>query len=142
MSKSKNSFLGTGWSFPPEFDYETKSVGLVSDEEDIRQSIRIIMGTLPGERTLLPEFGCDLGQYVFRPIDSTNLSMLKATIYDALLHNEPRIKDIEISFEEINYEEELSKWGQLKITVEYTVIITNTRSNMVYPFYTKEGTNL
>ena len=142
MSKTKNSFLGTGWGFPPEFDYETKSVVLVSDEEDIKQSIRIIMDTLPGERTMLPEFGCDLGQFVFRPIDPTNLSMLKDTIYDALLHNEPRIKDIEISFEEINYEEEVSKWGRLNITVAYTVIITNTRSNMVYPFYTKEGTNL
>jgi phage baseplate assembly protein W len=136
--KEKNtSFLGKGWSFPPEFNFEMGTVVTVEDEEDIRQSLRIILGTIPGERLMFPAFGCGIRKYVFESNDPTQISMLKDAIYDAILYNEPRI-----SIEEIEIKDDTQQYGLMHIHIFYTVIITNTRNNMVYPFYSKEGTNL
>jgi phage baseplate assembly protein W len=63
--------------------------------------------------------------------------MLKDAVYDALLYNEPRIKVETIEIKDETYDK-----GKILIHIYYTVIITNTRNNMVFPFYFKEGTNL
>jgi len=137
MKGKNDSFLGRGWSFPPAFNYEMGTLETVEDEEDIRQSLRIILGTIPGERIMLPTFGCPIRKFVFESNDPTHISMLKDAVYDALLYNEPRIKIEKIDIKDDTYEH-----GTIYIHISYTIIITNTRSNMVYPFYFKEGTNL
>lgn len=137
MEESFKNFLGNGWAFPPAFDLDSKRVEMVSAEKDIEQSIRIILGTIPTERVMEPKFGCDLLSYVFETNDPTYLTLLKDAVKDALLYYEPRIKVRDIRFGKEKFEH-----GILTIHIEYTVIITNSRSNMVYPFYFKEGTNL
>ncbi len=137
MEESTKTFLGKGWAFPPSFEMDSKWVEMVEGEEDIQQSIRIILGTIPTERVMVPKFGCDLLSFVFETNDPTYLTLLKDTISDALLYFEPRIKVKEIKFGKEKLQE-----GILTIFIDYTVIITNSRSNMVYPFYFKEGTNL
>lgn len=137
MGDSSNSFLGMGWAFPPAFELDSKWVEMVSAEQDIQQSIRIILGTIPTERAMEPKFGCDILSYVFETNDPTYLTLLRDAISDALLYYEPRIKVKEIRFDRQKIAE-----GVLPIHIDYTVIITNTRTNMVYPFYFKEGTNL
>ncbi len=137
MADNSSEFLGKGWAFPPSFDLESRWVEMVSAEKDIRQSIRIILGTIPTERVMDPKFGCDIISYVFETDDPTYLTMLKDAILDALLFYEPRIKVIEISFGKEKMGE-----GILLIHISYQVIITNSRSNMVFPFYFMEGTNL
>ena len=137
MEKSGKSFLGKGWSFPPSFDAHSKSVKMVSEEEDIEQSIRIILGTVPGERIMEPMFGCNILKHVFEITDATQMTMLKDLVYDAILYLEPRVKT-----EKINIITDRIGEGVLMIHLSYTIIITNTRSNMVYPFYFTEGTNL
>jgi len=67
----KKSFLGTGWGFPPEFNELTLSVNMVSEEEDIRQSLFILLSTTPGERPLNPAYGCDLQSLVFEKISES-----------------------------------------------------------------------
>lgn len=137
MKEKSNSFLGKGWAFPPAFNYEMGTVETVEDEEDIKQSLRIILGTIPGERVMFPTFGCPVRSFVFESNDPTHMTMLKDAIYDALLFNEPRIK-----LEKIEITEDTEENGLIHIHVYYTVIITNTRNNIVFPFYIKEGTNL
>jgi phage baseplate assembly protein W len=137
MKELKNSFLGKGWAFPPAFNDELGTVEMVEDEEDIRQSVRIILGTIPGERIMFPTFGCGIRMFVFESNDPTHLSMLKDTIYDALLYNEPRIK-----LDRVDIMDDTQMNGLLRIHILYTIIITNTRNNMVIPFYLSEGTNL
>ncbi len=137
MNENNNSFLGRGWAFPPAFSDETGIPEMVKDEEDIKQSLRIILGTIPGERVMNPNFGCRIRNFVFESDDPTHLTMLKDAIYDSLLFNEPRIKIGKI---EITDDTEIQ--GLIHVTVNYTTIITNTRNNMVFPFYLKEGTNL
>ena len=129
------SFLGTGWAFPPAFNKFPASAELVSDLQDIEESIRIILGTYPGERIMHPKFGCYIKRLSFENIDQSLLFRINEEIGRALLNFEPRINFIDsevVSRDDLN--------GILKIRINYSVIITNTRYNIVYPFYIKEGT--
>ncbi len=134
---ARKSFLGTGWSFPPAFSDVTGRAETVSDEDDIWQSLQILFNTSTGERVLQPDYGCNLRDYLFAPINVTMLTYLQEqVIRPAIIQYEPRIKllDLSIVADDLN--------GQLLITVSYVVRATNTRFNRVYPFYYQEGTNV
>ena len=131
------SFLGTGWAFPPEFDHLSKTVCMVGEEEDIQESLTILLGTSPGERVMQPTYGCGLRAMVFETITESTVTEIKDIIERAILFFEPRITLTSIDIETVN-----SADGFLKITLEYTVRATNSRSNMVYPFYFGEGTDI
>ncbi|SEM46333.1 hypothetical protein SAMN04488505_104470 [Chitinophaga rupis] len=137
MAKEIQSFLGTGWSFPPSFDKLDASVQMVSDVMDIEESIRIILSTIPGERLMQPDFGCDIKRLVFEIADSRMISELNHIIYHALLKYEPRIKFIDAVVADRSQD-----MGALFMQITYSIIATNTRHNMVYPFYYLEGTNI
>lgn len=129
------SFLGTGWSFPPTFDSNSKTLATVSDEEDVRQSLQILMSTQLTERIMLPDFGCDLSAMLFENITTTLQTKIRGIIERAILLYEPRVK-----LEEINFERSDANEGVIFIEVVYRIRTINTRSNIVYPFYIKEGT--
>lgn len=138
MGAGKQSFLGTGWGFPPSFDRVNHLVRLVADAEDIAESIRIILGTTPGERVMQPTFGCPLNRLVFEKIDAAMIAELNHMIRFALLEFEPRINFIAA---DVLDREELD--GIIHIAVHYAIVITNTRHNLVFPFYLMgEGTNI
>jgi phage baseplate assembly protein W len=132
-----NSFLGRGWAFPPSFDRGSMSVKMVSELEDIQESIRIILSTTPGERVMQPAFGCPLRRMVFERLDTAFINELNDIIRQALLNFEPRIRFIEAVVIQENVLE-----GIVYIEIGFSVIITNTRHNLVYPFYFLEGTNI
>jgi hypothetical protein len=129
------AFLGRGWSFPPSFSQSLASVAMVSGIEDIRQSLWILFGTRPGERVMVPLYGCDLSQYVFRTLDATLLAEISDTVATAILRWEARI-DL-LSVDAVAAPEEP---GLVLITVDFRVRATNSRSNLVYPFYLNEAT--
>lgn len=131
------SFLGSGWGFPPAFSTKSGSVRMVAGEEDIDESLRILMATKPKERVMQPAFGCGLQSLVFENIDENSLSLIKDTILRAVLFFEPRI-----DLEDIEIDKEHSYDGVLYINLIYRVRATNTRSNLVYPFYLREGTTV
>jgi phage baseplate assembly protein W len=133
------SFLGTGWSFPPEFNDTSKEVLTVSAEEDIRQSLYILFSTAPGERVMQPSYGCDLRSMAFENITENTITLIKDIIERAILFFEPRI---DLNFVDVELDKENINQGVLNILVDYTIRATNTRSNMVYPFYFLEGTNI
>lgn len=137
MADEIQSFLGTGWSFPPFFDKANYGVQMVSDITDIEESLRILLSTTPGERIMQPEFGCDLKRLIFEKTDSTLIARLNHIIYHALLNFEPRVTFIDT---EVLTRDDLD--GILSIQVNFRVIITNTRHNIVFPFYLLEGTNV
>jgi len=128
-----DEFLGTGWSFPVETD-ERGDVELSSADEDIKESIRIILGTAKGERLMRPEFGCDIHKHVFSAATPATLNLIESSVREALVRWEPRI-DIE-SVEARTDDEEPTK---VLIEIEYQVRTTNSLANMVYPFYITEG---
>lgn len=133
----RRSFLGTGWAFPPQFVKGGLCAPLmVSDEEDIWQSLQILFSTSLGERRILPEYGCNLEDFVFAPINVSLLSYLEALIWESVQLHEPRIKLETLAITPTELE------GRLDILVSYIVRSTNTRFNRVYPFYYQEGTNV
>ncbi len=97
---SENSFLGVGWSFPPKFDKINHETAMVSKEEDILQSLNILLSTRPGERIMNPSFGCNLNQFVHETISESLFSHIKEVISDAIIRYEARIdiEDIEIEY--------------------------------------------
>lgn len=133
----QRSFLGRGWAFPPSFDRISMSVNMVSELEDIIQSMRIILGTIPGERVMQPTFGCQLRRMVFERVDTAFINELNDIIRMALLSFEPRVKFLAAEVLEENTLE-----GKVVVDISFSVIITNTRHNIVYPFYFLEGTNI
>ncbi|MEL5895802.1 GPW/gp25 family protein [Bacteroides sp. GD17] len=129
----ENSFLGRGWAFPPNFEGGVNPTSMVAEEEDIRQSLRVILSTRKGERIMRPDFGTDLHNLVFHNMDLTARTQLRAAIEEAILYWEPRIQLTNVSFD---MSEERD--GKLYILLEYTIRQTNSRGNMVYPFYYEE----
>jgi phage baseplate assembly protein W len=136
MSEDRN-FLGTGWAFPPSFERRTKRAATVSTEEDIHESLRILLGTAPGERVMHPSYGCGLKIMVFESINESTITEIKDIVQKAILHFEVRI-----TLEDIYVDATSADEGILKIGLEYTVRTTNTRMNVVFPFYLHEGTSL
>jgi hypothetical protein len=130
----ENPFLGTGWRFPPTFGPGGEEVQTVFGVEDIEQSLAILLATRRGERVMLEDFGCDLSEFLFGEISQGLIGRIRSLIADAILHHEPRItvNDIDVS-------EDGVRDGLLLISVSYTVRATNSRYNMVYPFYLQEA---
>ncbi|HEY1255765.1 MAG TPA: GPW/gp25 family protein [Terracidiphilus sp.] len=129
------AFLGRGWSFPPAFDRGDAGVVMVTAEDDIRESLWILLTTIPGERVMLPDYGCGIHEHVFDGIGETLYTYLRTHIEHAVLFYEPRIvlEGVEIAFRD--YLD-----GILMITLTYSIIQTNTRNNLVIPYSLKEGT--
>jgi uncharacterized protein len=128
------SFLGTGWAFPPTFTKQPCRVQMVSDEEDIEQSLKILLSTRHGERVMQPEYGCNLDVLLFEPINTSLITFVKDLIEKAILYHEPRI-----TLQKIDIRTEQVLEGLLLIELEYVIRTTNSRYNMVYPFYLNEA---
>ncbi len=136
MDVNEMDFLGKGWAFPPEFVRGSNSVVMVSKETDIEQSLEILLSTSLGERFLQPTYGCNLHDYLFESLDEAMKRFLQDLIETAILYHEPRIKLIKINTRTRAEE------GLILFELEYWIRTTNTRTNYVYPFYIKEGTDL
>ncbi|MEF8851046.1 MAG: GPW/gp25 family protein [Haloarculaceae archaeon] len=130
MSKD---FLGTGWAHPVGTDYQG-DIELSSAEENIRQSVEIIIGTAKGERVMRPDFGCAVHDYVFAAADPATLSMIEDAVEDALTQWEPRI-----DVEDVAADRDPENPNRVLVEIDYWVRETNSSANLVYPFYLKEG---
>ena len=85
------SFLGTGWGFPPTFRRSTPGVAMVSEEDDIKSSLEILLSTRVGERVMQPKYGCNMDRLLFEPLDTTLQAYMKDLIKTAILYFEPRV---------------------------------------------------
>lgn len=127
-------FLGTGWAFPPAFDVRSKAALMVSQEEDIAESLRILLSTVPGERVMQPTYGCGLQRMVFETVNESTLTEIRSIVEKAVLFFEVRI-----TLERVDIDTSRLFEGVLEIRLDYTVRTTNTRHNMVYPLYLLEA---
>ena len=133
----EKSFLGIGWSFPPTFNKELSDVEMTTKEEDIKQSLHIYFNTKLGERIMRQDFGCIIHEHLFDRLDKSILDVLTFELKQNIGNIEPRIIVNEISIMPIDINE-----GSVEININYTVITTNVRDNIVFPYYLNEGTNI
>ena len=130
-----SGFLGTGWAFPPAFTPGGEQVAMVSDEEDIQQSLALLFATRRGERMMQESYGASLQEWLFAEVDEELVSHLCTSIEEAVLLHEPRIQLLDL---DVSPHPELG--GVLLIRIDYQIPTTNSRFNMVFPFYLNEAT--
>jgi phage baseplate assembly protein W len=137
MTKEQQDFLGTGWSFPPTFSQNGHQLEMVAGVEDVQQSLEILLGTRLKERLLHDDYGCDLNEFLFEEMDQSLVGDLKQMVRSAILKYESRIHlhKVEVSTDQ-------AVEGLLLINIQFTLRTTNSRYNMVYPFYIKEATGI
>lgn len=126
-------FLGRGWSFPPTFDRSRKEVYMLEAEDDIRSSLEILLTTELGERVMQPAFGWKRDRWLFESLTTTAATAIQKEIEIALLFFEPRIDLLSVRLV-TNQDQN----GRVEIHLDYKVRSTNTRNNLVFPFYLSE----
>jgi hypothetical protein len=126
-------YLGRGWSFPVRLREREGTVRLSEYDQDIRESIWIILSTSKGERMMRPDFGCGIHDMVFEAISTGTLADIEDQVRTALAAFEPRIEVLEV-----NAQSDDGVNGRLRISIDYVVRGTNNQLNLVYPFYIRE----
>ena len=119
---------------PVDLDPRTGLVATSEYEDNIRQSIRIVLETAPGERVMRPNFGCGIHDLVFAAVDTTTIQRIRSVIEEALRRYEARIEVLGVTVDE-----DATSEGKLLIELEYRVRKTNQIGNLVFPFYFREG---
>ncbi|WP_298511788.1 GPW/gp25 family protein [uncultured Kordia sp.] len=137
MDSSIAAYLGKGWDFPPKFLKNQGEVKIISDIEDIEKSLHTIITTRRGERVMRPKFGCDLTDQIFENLSATQMTIMKNRIEEAIILYEPRVEVIKIALDTQNFLE-----GKFLIKIEYLIRATNTRRNIVFPYYITEATDI
>ncbi|CAL9499428.1 hypothetical protein SUDANB171_03393 [Streptomyces sp. enrichment culture] len=121
-------FVGSGWSFPLRIS-PTGGIALVSGEQEVEESIRLVLATAPGERPMRPEFGCAIHDMVFAPVNEQTAGRIQHEVHTSLDRWEPRIDVHEV---EVTAGTDRSV---LYIDIRYAVRGTNNPRNLVFPFY-------
>ena len=125
-----SDFLGLGWNFPPGLDSGGQIELATSGDDGVRQSIWTILATSPGERVMRPGFGCGLNDLVFGVNNAATATAVAATVRQALATWEPRIDVLDVWAVP-----DTARPSVLLIEINYQIRSTNSRYNLVYPFY-------
>jgi len=130
---TRKSFLGVGWKFPVDLD-RRKGVAMSQFEENIEESILVILGTALGERVMRPDFGCAVHDLIFAPNNANTHGLIIYYVKEALHKWEPRIQEINV-----DVTVERDEPSRLNTSIQYQVIATNNVYNLVYPFYLQKS---
>lgn len=106
---------------------------MIEGEEDIQSSLEIILSTEIGERVMQPTFGWKRDTWLFESLTTTAATAIQKEIENALLIFEPRI-----DLNTVKLQAGDKTTGRVEIYIEYTVRSTNSRGNLVFPFYLQE----
>jgi phage baseplate assembly protein W len=126
-------FLGAGITFPFGVDAHGH-MAMHRLEDQVRQSIALILRTAKGERVMRPDFGSGLHKLVFEPMTPTTFARVQHEVREALIRFEPRI---EVNRVEVTVDPH--QGSRLLINIAYRVRRTDTLFNLVYPFYLERG---
>ncbi len=131
----RRPYLGQGLRFPLQVNPQG-NLDLSPEEQNIRESIYIILLTQWGERVYRPNFGCRLSELAFAPINSQTLILMRINVEEALELWEPRIL-----VDEVITDPNLSQ-GRVDITIKYSLQTTFDKRNLVFPFYLQQEPEL
>jgi hypothetical protein len=126
-------FLGVGWRFPLQVTPQGR-IAQSRYEQRIEEAIVLILSTAPGERPMLPDFGCGIQNALFAPNDARTIALVVHEVRKALTRFEPRIDVLDV-----HAENTLDAPNLLLVRINYRVRATNAIGNLVYPYYIREG---
>jgi phage baseplate assembly protein W len=126
MPFDDGSIYGRGIAFPPRVGTDGR-LAWSSGEENIRESIRVILLTNPGERMRLPEFGAGLQPLLFEPNTTARHRQLRDRIERALSRWEPRI-----ALQAVNVEADPGDPEAAIVTLEYELVATRSRERVTF----------
>ncbi len=127
--RDSKAYLGRGMAFPLQMNPRGE-FALVDGEDDIYQSIFIILSTRPGERVMRPEFGCRVHELIFEPRDASTAALAQKYVSEALLRWEPRIDVNGVTvYGDANHD------GAMIVDIQYTIKATHDERSIVYPFF-------
>ena len=124
-----SSFLGSGWAFPVSAD-AAGGLRTARGEDAVRQSIWAVLSTAPGERVMRPDYGCGIHDLVFDVLDAATAGTVTRVVREALAAHEPRIAVLDVYVAP-----DPAEPGLLLIEINYELRSSNSRANLVYPFY-------
>jgi len=130
------NIIGKGWGFPIRFDWDKKEAIMADGVEDIKQSLMILVSTKLGERVMRPRLGCNLDELLFEQLDTPTKAFIRDLVETAIVEYEPRI-----DLEEVNLSGSDLYGGRVNMEIVFRVRTTNSRFNLVYPFYRNERAN-
>ncbi|HMW69273.1 MAG TPA: GPW/gp25 family protein [Nitrosomonas sp.] len=130
-SYSSDEILGRGVAFPLQL--AGGIVGTNAYENQVKQSILLILQTTPGERMMRPDFGAGMETLAFEPMSAITTALAQHRIQEALDRFEPRINVLNVT---VNTEQ---SEGKLMVDIQYRVTRTGSVFNLVYPFYIERG---
>ena len=134
MRDRGKEFMGRGWAFPLGFEPDRGVVRTAAFEDDIHQSLYIILSTARGERVMRPEFGCGIHELVFDVINTALVTQVKHHVETSIRKFEARVDLLEV---DVDVSQATN--GRLIVNIDYQVRTTNQSGNFVYPFYFKEA---
>ena len=121
--------IGIGWGFPPRFNKTENSVAMVSDREEIENSLNILFSTKINERLFHPDFGCNLDEYQFEGNSQVQMIRIRKMIRECVETYEPRI-----NVENVELLTGKADEGILEIVLSYSLSSSESVYNMVYPY--------
>lgn len=115
---------GTGISFPPRLDRSGR-LAWSSGADNVRDAIRVILSTEPGERVMLPSFGAGLGTLLFEPNIPATHRLVEDRVTKALTRWEPRIR-----LERVHVAANAREPQQADVTIVYRLVATGDRDQV------------
>lgn len=94
----RQNLFGQGLGFPPRVGADGR-LSWSEGEANVRESIRLILLTEPGERLMREEFGCGLRRFLFEPNTVTTRQLIRERITKAIGRWEPRVTVDEVAVE-------------------------------------------
>jgi phage baseplate assembly protein W len=126
MALDTGTIYGRGMAFPPRVGTDGR-LAWSEGEENIRESIRVILLTNPGERMRQPDFGAGLQRLLFEPNTAERHKSLQDRIERALTRWEPRI-----ALRQVSVEVDATDPEAAIVTLEYELVATRARERMAF----------
>lgn len=94
----------------------TDDVNAVKNDNSIKQSIKNLVLTVPGEKPFQPLVGSQVQELLFEPLDAFTADTLQDEIINTINQYERRVKLMDVAVQPL--------WdqNQLNITVEYEIV--------------------
>jgi hypothetical protein len=128
-----DAFIGRGWRFPLLPDAAGR-LAYVEGEANVAQSLELLLLTRLRERHMRPRFGSAVHDLVMAPGSPTYLRQLEETVERAVVEWEPRVE-----LESVDASQDAVDPTRVDVAISYRIRRTNTRVNLVFPYYLEEG---